>query len=68
MRTHHTGDGALVGNRERAVAERVRPLDELFGVRCAAQEREIGEAVQLGVSRKHDMGTVIAAAIQKRDS
>ena len=40
---------ALVGDGQRRVAERDRPLDQFLGVRGAAQEREVADAVQFGV-------------------
>ena len=53
VRAHHARDRAFVGDRERAVAERMGALDELLRVRRAAQEGEVGEAVELGVGGKH---------------
>ena len=44
-----TGERAFVGDGERRVAERDRPLDQFLGVRGAAQEREVADAVQFGV-------------------
>ena len=52
VRAHHARDRAFVGDRERAVAERGGALDELLGMRCAAQEGEVREAVELGVGGK----------------
>jgi hypothetical protein len=53
VRPHDACDRALVRDRERAVAERVHALDELLRVRRAAQEREVGETVKLGVVGQH---------------
>ena len=50
---HHAGEGALVGERDRAVAEGRRLRDELLGVRGAALEAEVAQAVEFGVGRKH---------------
>ncbi len=50
-RAHDAGDGALVRQRERVVAQIVRTLHQLLRVRGAAQEGEVAEAVQLGVGR-----------------
>jgi len=52
VRAHASGERAFVGERERRVAERRGARDELFGVRSAAQEREVRDAVQLGVFRQ----------------
>jgi hypothetical protein len=49
MGAHHARDRAFVRDRERAVAERMRTLDELLGMRGAAQEAEVADAVELGV-------------------
>ena len=50
MRAHHARHRALVGDRERGVAERDRALGEFLRLRSAAQEAEAAEAVQLGIS------------------
>ena len=47
--THHTGKRAFVRYGERGIAELVRVHDELLGMSGAAQEREVGNTVQLGV-------------------
>ena len=57
MRAHDTRDRALVGDRERTVAERVGAIDEFARVRGAPQEGEVREAVQLGVGRRRGTGT-----------
>jgi hypothetical protein len=49
VRPHHAGERAFVGDRKRRVAQLVRARHQLLGMRCAAEEAEIGEAVQLGV-------------------
>ena len=48
VRAHDPGDRALVGDGERLVAERVGALHQLFRMRGAAQEREVGAAVKAG--------------------
>ena len=53
VRAHDAGERALVGDRERAVAERRGALDQLLGVRGAGQEAEVAAAVELGVAREH---------------
>ena len=53
MRAHDAGHRAFVGQRERGISERVRPLDHFLRVRRAAQEGKIGEAVKFGVRGKH---------------
>ena len=63
MGAHDAGERALVGEGERAVAERSGALDQLFGVRGARQEAEVAAAVKLGVRRKHGAMTVMAAAV-----
>jgi len=55
VRAHDAGDGALVGDRQRRIAEFARLLDQFLGVRGAAQEAEVGEAVQFGVVRQRDL-------------
>ena len=56
MRAHDAGERAFVGDRQRRIAERLRALDQLFGMRGAAQEREVRDAVQFGVMREYDRG------------
>ena len=48
---HHAGQRALVGDRQRAVAEAARRQHQLLRVRGAGEEAEVAEAVQLGVVR-----------------
>ena len=50
---HRTGERTLVGEREPRVFERERALDQFLRMRRAAQEREVRQAVQLGVGRCH---------------
>ena len=50
---HHAGEGAFVGEGDRAVAEGCRLRDELLGVRGAALEAEVAQAVEFGVGGKH---------------
>ena len=52
VRTHHARERALVGERERRVAERRRAPHQLLGMRGAAQEGKVRQAVQLGVVRQ----------------
>ena len=47
---HCAGHRALVGDRERRIAERMRALDQFIRVRGAAQEAEIAQAVKFGVA------------------
>src|SRR5256886_2286592 len=49
MRPHGSGEQALVGERERPVPEPRGALHQLFRMRSAAKESEVGKAVQLGV-------------------
>ena len=51
VRANDAGERALVGDRERAVAERGGALDQLLRVRRAGQEAEVAAAVKLGVAR-----------------
>ena len=62
MPAHDARDRAFVGQRERGIAQRLRALDQFLRVRRAAQEREIGEAVQFGV------GGSIAASQRRQHS
>lgn len=52
MRAHDTGERAFVRERERRIAECVRPLNQLLRMRGPAQEREVREAVELGVGNR----------------
>ena len=56
VRAHRARERALVGDGEAAVFERERARDQLLGMRRAAQEREVAEAVQLGVRDLHGYG------------
>ncbi len=49
VRPHHARHRTLIGDGQRAVAELLRPLHQLRGSRCAAQEGEVAEAVQLRI-------------------
>ena len=46
---HHAGHAALVGQRQRAVVQRTRALNEFLGMRRTAQEGEIADRVQFGI-------------------
>ena len=46
---HDAGQRALVGDRQRRVADRFRALEQLAGPRRPAPEAEIAQAVQLGI-------------------
>jgi hypothetical protein len=52
MRAHHTGQRTLVGQGQRRIALRRRLPDQFVRMRGAAQEAEVGQAVQLGVIRE----------------
>ena len=49
VRAHHARERALVGDRERGVAQLPRLHDQLLRMRGAAQEAEVAQAVELGV-------------------
>ena len=49
MRANHSRQRAFVGDRQRRVTDLVRPRDQLLGMRRAAEEGEVGDAMQLGV-------------------
>ena len=53
VRAHRSGEGALVGDRQSGVTEHKRAFDQLFRMRGAAQEAEVGNAMQFGVGRLH---------------
>ncbi len=53
MGTDDTSDRAFVGDGQGGVAKLRGTLDELFRVRSAAQKREVGEAMKLGVAGEH---------------
>src|SRR5215207_9358959 len=50
---HHSGDRALIRDRQRPIAELKGAHHELLGMRGAAQESEITQAVKLGVLGRH---------------
>src|SRR5690606_39794781 len=64
MGTHHAGERAFVGDRERGIAQRPRPVDELLGMGGAAQEREVRDAMQLGVGGDHRGGMKYCTNVQ----
>ena len=49
MRAHRAGQRALVGDRERLVAQRLRALDQFVRMRRAGQKAEVAATVELGV-------------------
>ena len=51
VRAHDACERALVGDRERVVAERRGALDELGGARRATEETVVRQCVQFGVGR-----------------
>jgi hypothetical protein len=53
MGAHDTGHRTFVGDRERAVAQGLRALDQFFGVRGTGEEAEVASAVEFGVDGKH---------------
>jgi len=52
MSAHRARQRAFVGQRKGCIALALGALDQLLGVRCAAQEREVGQAVKLGIGRQ----------------
>ncbi len=58
VRAHRTRERTLVGERQSRVFERERALDQFLRMRRAAQEREVRQAVQLGVGRCHREGVI----------
>ena len=50
----NTGNGTVVGERGGSVSEFRRPHYQFLGVRGAAQEGVVAEAVQLGVVQLHE--------------
>ena len=65
QRAHDAGQRAFVGDRQRAVAAVAGALEQGHRVAGPAQEREIRQAVQLGVGRQAIVGArrILAAAI-----
>jgi hypothetical protein len=57
VRPHHAGERIAIGQRERGEAELGGAQHQLFGMRAAAQEREVAGDLQLGVgghgARRH---------------
>ena len=49
MRPHSAGHRTLVGNGQRGITQGLGLPDQFLRMRCAAQEAEVGDAVQLGV-------------------
>src|SRR5262249_60936815 len=49
IRAHRAGECVAIGDGERFEAEQLRSGDQLFWMRAAAQEREIGGDIELGV-------------------
>ena len=73
VRAHHAGERTFVGDGERRVAERLGLRDQFLGVRGAAQEAEVAEAVQLRVCRsraslirRSRAGTSVARRVHSR--
>ena len=56
---HDAGQRVAVGDGQGRVAEFGGTLHQLFGVRRAAEKREVGEAVEFGVSRGGRDGWVV---------
>lgn len=52
MRTHDTGERALVGERQRGVTQCLRAGDQFLGVRGPAQETEVAAAEKFGVGEE----------------
>ena len=66
VRPHHARERALVGDRQRLIADLARAAHQFFGRRGTAQEREVRDAVQFAVAREcagciHDAGLCMAA-------
>ena len=53
MNAHDARQRTLIRDRQRVVTQRAYSRDQLFCVRCATQEREVGEAMQLSVSKEN---------------
>ena len=52
MRTHHARERTFIGDRQCVVAQRSGAHNQFLRVRSATQKGEVGEAMQLAVSRK----------------
>jgi hypothetical protein len=52
MGAHAAGEAAFVGDRQRRVAQLHGARHQFLGVRGAAQETEVGKAVEFGVGRE----------------
>ncbi len=59
VRAHRAGERTLVGDRQPGVLECQRAFDQFLGMRRTAQEREVAEAVQLGVRNLHGVRSSI---------
>ncbi len=58
MRAHDARERAFIGDRERRVAERLRLLDQFLGMRGAAQEAEVGNAVQFCIAGQRGLHAI----------
>lgn len=58
--SHHSRNRTLIRQCNRRMAKLARPRDQLLGMRCAAQETEVGKAVQLGVLQLYAPATRLA--------
>ncbi len=56
VRAHHARHRALVGQRERAIAQRAGAVDQFLGVRGPLQETVVRQRVEFGVDRQHACG------------
>ncbi len=61
MGPYDTSDRTLIGDGERLVTERDRPLHELLRMRSAAQESKVGDAMQLSIGSRR--GHTVSGAL-----
>ena len=62
MGADDAAERAFVGDGEGGIALRMGAFDQLLRVRCATQEGEVRQAVQLGVGGEHGSGPRVPAA------
>ncbi len=63
---HDAGQRAFVGDRQRFVAAFARTGEQRLGRRCATQEREVRQAVQLGIGRQAGIALVADFVVGRR--
>ena len=66
MSSHHTCERAFVGDGECGIGLGFGALDKLFRMRSPTQEREIADAVKLGIGGDHDRPPTVLCLWSRR--